>query len=161
MKPEDQTFQLITENKALRNEISYLKALLAEQTHDLASITRELITHRKKLEYRAQQQNSLLRNPLTYFKNIYRTIKFLRALRKTDLFDPTWYREQYPDILNRRLFSQLPELHYLFHGSIELRATSKQFNGKRYVERYPDIESSGLPPLIHYLLHGKSEGRKI
>jgi glycosyltransferase involved in cell wall biosynthesis len=39
------------------------------------------------------------------------------------------------------------------------RRPGKGFDTAHYLETYPDVAGSGLNPLVHYLLHGKREGR--
>src|SRR5450631_2868134 len=33
------------------------------------------------------------------------------------------------------------------------------FDDKFYLKTYPDVAAAGIDPLLHYLLHGASEGR--
>ncbi|MDZ4055449.1 MAG: hypothetical protein U1D69_00530, partial [Polynucleobacter sp.] len=41
----------------------------------------------------------------------------------------------------------------------DLRFDYRKFSADRYLERYPDVQQSGLYPFGHYVLHGLSEGR--
>jgi hypothetical protein len=34
------------------------------------------------------------------------------------------------------------------------------FDGARYLQRYPDVAEARMDPLLHYILHGMSEGRQ-
>lgn len=38
-------------------------------------------------------------------------------------------------------------------------ALSARFDGGAYLERYPDVAASGMPPLVHFLRFGQVEGR--
>lgn len=35
------------------------------------------------------------------------------------------------------------------------------FDGKAYIRDYPDVAQAGMDPLLHYIMHGRHEGRKI
>jgi len=39
------------------------------------------------------------------------------------------------------------------------RIPSTKFDGNYYLRRYPDVKRSNVNPLVHYVLHGKTEGR--
>jgi hypothetical protein len=41
-----------------------------------------------------------------------------------------------------------------------LRLRKKFFDAAFYRVRYPDVAAAGMHPLLHYLQHGASEGRK-
>ena len=62
--------------------------------------------------------------------------------------------------------------HYLDHGKsegrfgeppiipgMEILEIDTDFDAEFYIQSYPDIADSGIDPYIHYLNHGKSEGR--
>lgn len=36
---------------------------------------------------------------------------------------------------------------------------SKKFDGNYYLRKYDDVRKSKTNPLVHYVLHGKEEGR--
>jgi lipopolysaccharide biosynthesis protein/GT2 family glycosyltransferase len=90
------------------------------------------------------------------------------------LFDTRWYLAHYPDIAAQGLN---PLLHYLRHGAkegrrfndtmrqgdtiskIELIAASHLFDRNWYLDRYPDVRTSGVDPILHYLEQGAAEGR--
>jgi lipopolysaccharide biosynthesis protein/GT2 family glycosyltransferase len=90
------------------------------------------------------------------------------------LFDTRWYLAHYPDIAARGLN---PLLHYLRHGAkegrrfndttrqgdtiskMELIVSSHLFDRDWYLDRYPDVRTSGVDPILHYLEQGAAEGR--
>src|SRR5581483_2811016 len=49
---------------------------------------------------------------------------------------------------------------FIVLGDIEGRASGPLFDGELYRARYPDVAEIGMPPLCHYLAHGKTEGRQ-
>lgn len=76
------------------------------------------------------------------------------ALKRSELFDPDWYRDQYPDAAGVDVVR-----HYLIHGGLEGRSPSRSFCSATYLNYYPDVREAGLNPLAHYLLEGRAEGR--
>jgi len=54
-----------------------------------------------------------------------------------------------------------PILHYLHHGSRELRNPSGDFSTGGYLRRYAGVRNSGINPLYHYLRYGKERGFEI
>jgi len=49
----------------------------------------------------------------------------------------------------------------LLYGGFEGRNPSEKFNSSYYLEQNPDVKSSGMNPLLHYIIFGKAEGRSI
>ena len=78
------------------------------------------------------------------------------ALRKSDMFDETWYLQTYPDVANSNLGAVE---HYLQFGATERRNPGPGFDTDAYLKNNPDVSDSGLNPLVHYITHGKIEGR--
>lgn len=76
-------------------------------------------------------------------------------LKQSPLFDAKWYLERNPDVPENDAFG-----HYLRYGGREGRAPSAEFDSAWYMERYEDVRSSGMNPLIHYLVRGASENRE-
>jgi len=84
------------------------------------------------------------------FSRIFRTIKDIRAIKKSKLFDSEWYLSQYPDVLSAGVD---PVKHYLTHGWIENRNPSAAFETTRYIESHPEIN---MCPLVHYIQNRKT-----
>lgn len=72
------------------------------------------------------------------------------------LFDPDWYRAQYPDIGGT---DEDAALHYLEHGVREGRDPSPWFDTRHYLRVNPDVAESGANPLLHYHERGWRELR--
>lgn len=76
-------------------------------------------------------------------------------VRQSELFDEDWYVEAHlngvkpPDAV----------VHYLKFGSVAGLDPGPLFSISRYLAAYPDIAEEDIDPLVHYLLHGKDEGR--
>lgn len=76
-------------------------------------------------------------------------------LRNSSRFDPDFYTEGF-----RKRHGYLPEgfdpySSYLKLGSEETVKPSKHFGAHRYFERFPDIRTYGICPLVHYELIGR------
>lgn len=89
--------------------------------------------------------------------NIKKAIKYKKAseIINPDLFDSEFYAKRY-NIQDENLL-----LNYLFEGYKKGYSPSIDFNGEKYLEDYPNVKKSGMNPLVHYVLYGKEEGKKI
>jgi glycosyltransferase involved in cell wall biosynthesis len=74
-------------------------------------------------------------------------------VRKSDYFDAKWYERNIPKGLD-------PALHYVVLGEQLGWRPSPSFDPSYYREKYPDIASNGISPLLHYSGHGRREGRR-
>ncbi|MFO1405039.1 MAG: glycoside hydrolase family 99-like domain-containing protein [Azonexus sp.] len=78
-------------------------------------------------------------------------------IKKSALFDVSWYFGQYQD---RYKISGNPLEHYLIHGVQEGLNPSLGFDTRFYLERNPDVLAAGVNPLVHYACQGRIEGRQ-
>lgn len=69
--------------------------------------------------------------------------------------DKTFYVENNPEVAG---FD--PTRHYLAQGWKRGLDPSPAFSTNYYLQRYPDIAKAGIPPLLHYAVNGRSEGRE-
>jgi hypothetical protein len=72
------------------------------------------------------------------------------------LFDPAWYRRQYPDAAHS---GESALYDYLQAGAAEGRFPNPWFDSAWYLRRYADVQRSGMNPLVHYARYGAKEGR--
>ena len=79
-----------------------------------------------------------------------------RILKDSVLFDSEWYVSQYPDV---SLSGLDPEIDYLRFGVLLRRNPSNDFDGVQYRREYIDVRKTGINPLIHFELYGRSDGR--
>lgn len=80
----------------------------------------------------------------------------LELIERSALFDEEWYRA-----LMRHVPDQMrAAIHYLSNGSSGA-APGPHFDAAWYLQQNPDVAEDGMNPLVHYLRHGKEEGRKI
>lgn len=75
-------------------------------------------------------------------------------LRHSPAFDADAYARRLPEDMD-------PALHYVIVGEALGWRPSSLFDPVYYNERYPDIAQQGLPPLLHFEVAGRSEGRRI
>lgn len=85
-------------------------------------------------------------------------LKFKRKIRKSGLFDETFYLQANADVRKSGID---PIKHYFKFGGFEGRKPNPDFDSRYYLEMYEDVSESGMNPLLHYLLYGKKEGRRI
>ena len=80
-----------------------------------------------------------------------------KILTESELFDPIWYLERYPDLKSAGVD---PFEHYLEYGGFEGRWASPYFHSDYYLNNYVDIAKAKINPLVHYVMYGEKEGRK-
>lgn len=76
------------------------------------------------------------------------------VIKSSHLFDEKWYLQTYLE--NK---PQDPIKHYVDVGCKNNCNPSRHFNTAWYLENNPDVKKSGMNPFVHYILHGKKEGR--
>ncbi len=81
----------------------------------------------------------------------------LRAIRGSGLFDPVYYLGAYPAI--HPLYKRMPLRHYLLFGEALGYRPNPDFCPEAYLKYNPDVAESGIPPLYHFAISGKDEGR--
>jgi glycosyltransferase involved in cell wall biosynthesis len=74
-------------------------------------------------------------------------------IEASGLFDAGWYRRRYPGVTGD------PIEDYIRHGAKAGRDPGPEFDTQWYLESNPDVARSAINPLVHYLLHGRNEGR--
>jgi hypothetical protein len=78
-------------------------------------------------------------------------------VRASEVFDEHWYLKHYPDA--RSWDSPLD--HFLTKGWKLGYDPGPGFSITAYLEANPDVAEAGVNPLIHWLRHGKKEGRLV
>lgn len=73
------------------------------------------------------------------------------AILASDLFDASWYVEQYPDVAEYR---HSPLEHFLRYGAAEARNPNPFFDTAWYLAAYPEAVASERNPLAYYALFG-------
>jgi glycosyltransferase involved in cell wall biosynthesis len=81
-----------------------------------------------------------------------------REITASKFFNRHWFEEQYPHV---RLGQYDAATYYLRYGVSQRMQPSINFDAVWYIERYKDVAASGGNPLLHYIRHGRPEGRRI
>lgn len=84
--------------------------------------------------------------------------KIIEKIRKSGLFDPTWYIEKYGA---DHEIGDDPLLHYLTQGEINKFNPSSRFCARSYLLSHKDVADAKINPLVHYVIYGQIENRKI
>lgn len=83
----------------------------------------------------------------------------VQVVRSSAFFDSDWYLRQYPELRDNRLARRDPALHYYRHGAAQGLNPGPDFDTRWYWANYPDVRSTGINPLVHFVLFGQGEGR--
>ncbi|HXE12403.1 MAG TPA: glycosyltransferase [Bryobacteraceae bacterium] len=86
----------------------------------------------------------------------FRQRKTVNLLRRSGLFDGTYYLEQNLDLAATQVD---PLLHYVMNGANEGRNPHLLFDSFFYLNQNPDLAQADVNPLAHYLEVGSKEGR--
>ena len=78
------------------------------------------------------------------------------AVQASGLFDEAWYLKRFPDVATLGMGAAE---HYLWIGARLSRNPSPGFDGNAYLAANEDVAECGVNPLLHYVRHGKQEGR--
>lgn len=78
-------------------------------------------------------------------------------LLESDLFDPHWYSDAYPDVAES---SMTPEEHYLKFGAKEYRDPSTAFSTAKYFMQHPYLNPLTDNPLVHHIMATKGFGAR-
>jgi GT2 family glycosyltransferase len=79
---------------------------------------------------------------------------YRELIEQSGLFDAGWYGATYG-------VAQDALVHYLTVGATRGHSPSPHFDGPHYWQSNPDVKAEGFNPLLHYLLHGRGEGRAL
>jgi hypothetical protein len=82
-----------------------------------------------------------------------------QVVRTSALFDAQWYLRRYPQLQKDRLAQRDPAKHYHQKGAAQGLNPGPEFDTQWYWANYPDVRSTGINPLVHFVLYGQSEGR--
>ena len=86
-------------------------------------------------------------------------VNLKNRLKTTGIFDEEWYISTYPEVAKRRKWRSEPIEHFFEKASKGGYWPGVWFNPEWYLQYNEDVKRSGVNPLIHYLYHGKGEGR--
>ncbi|MGV8840751.1 MAG: rhamnan synthesis F family protein [Bauldia sp.] len=80
----------------------------------------------------------------------------LRSMAASDLFDAAWYAATYPEHAATGLDAIE---HFAAIGAYEGKDPGPDFSTRGYLEDNPDVARAGANPFLHFLHHGRAEGR--
>ena len=87
-------------------------------------------------------------------KNVLKKWIEYQTIKRSGLFDPTYYLLHNPDVKDAN-----PLSHFIEYGWKEGRNPSQAFDTRFYLATNPDVQKAGGNPLLHYLRFGQTEGR--
>ncbi|KPL51707.1 hypothetical protein ABB55_05245 [Prosthecomicrobium hirschii] len=79
----------------------------------------------------------------------------IAEIRASGLFDADWYRAAHPEA-----DAGDPLEHFVEIGLDAGHDPGPGFDGAFYLAGNPDVAEAGISPLLHYLRHGRAEGRQ-
>lgn len=148
--------------QTLEDEVLEKRRQLGRCTNQLKQMN-QLVERAQEAIFNARVQTSrsmvkvLLRAVSRFRPSRYRIRSQVALVERCPFFDAKWYALRNPDVALRAL--DLAE-HYVLHGGVEGRAPGPNFSSRQYLDKYRDVLESRQNPLVHFLTHGQSEGRK-
>ncbi len=84
------------------------------------------------------------------------TQQLQRIVEESGYFDEIWYSRHHPEVINSNLS---PIQYFIEYGLWKWHDPGPSFSCDRYISKYSDVAIAGTPPFLHFLRHGKQEGR--
>lgn len=84
--------------------------------------------------------------------------KHIAIIRDSGLWDEKWYLSRYPEAVSYRYGALW---HYVLVGALKGYDPSPGFSTIDYLNVNTDVGRSNINPLVHYLVYGSKEGRRI
>ncbi|EKO3611285.1 hypothetical protein M3914_002463 [Vibrio metschnikovii] len=173
------TIQLEDEKQVrheLEQQLNQAKTDVQQRFYEIAKLTQKLLSLEEQLSVKptepvveqspqAEKKWHLVEDFLmlpSRFKKARKSRMALRKqveiIKKSTLFDASWYLTQYPEVKSMKYG---PEEHYILFGANQHFNPSDDFDTEWYLINYPDVKDAGINPLLHYIKYGKNEGRLI
>ena len=164
--------ELASENSRLLIEIGNLSERVNAQTDEIAALTaiaeqraQEIAAFTEKKAAKARSRVNSWFELLPWKKteragssNKQKKVTDDHLIRNSGFFDEDWYFQKY----GGEKFSKRKSLnHFMSVGWQAGNDPGPRFSVTWYMEKYPDVASSGLNPLVHYLKFGQKENRII
>jgi chromosome segregation ATPase len=169
---EAQVTRITRDKQALAERSDGLQRELAERFEEVAELTRAL----KAQSTDAEQANARARQVSAELERVQRSASWRlttplrvfggsasrkgnpgrmnrRLVEESRLFDPRWYRENYPDVAE---YSGDLLDHYLHIGWKEGKDPGPGFSAIAYLRDHPEAAKSEQDPLTHFLQFGTS-----
>lgn len=155
--------------KTVNNGLPY-KGLSVERAVDIGTHLSFLLIDKYEERAKAAALNSVFSYPdlldAQSFLNIapmkflvkifskFKNERDLKIIRRSGLFDASYYLENNPDVAARGLDALR---HFVFFGWKEVRRPNMDFNIAEYILKYPEFIKLGINPLVHYITRQKTE----
>ncbi|MAF63146.1 MAG: glycosyl transferase family 1 [Blastomonas sp.] len=162
---EERLGKLNSQNEYLERKINWLRSKSGEESfipskekpnsnHSLnnSSLQPALIKVINAMESEASRRKGLS------FPKSKRARRDKALIAKSEYFDIEYVASQLKQ-LGLEVKDPL-EFFVSFGTELEL-SPSVKFDTKSYLAMYPDVKDSGINPLLHYIKHGKAEGRVL
>lgn len=165
LRLEEQLSKLQERNKYLEEKVNWLRGKAGDIN---------FIPSKAKPEFRGGADNSSLQSALVDVINKMESklrgrvglsfAKSKRARRDKSLISKSeYFDKEYIVSQLKQLGLQVKdplEFFISFGAELEL-SPSEKFDTKSYLAMNPDVKDSGINPLLHYIKHGKAEGRVL
>jgi len=138
-----------SEAEALRAQAERERAQALERNLQLESCLMSLTAALTSL-----QNSGLLRR----MRKRIRDWRHAKLIRNSPQFDADWYIRRYPDV-SAHGFD--PAYDFLWNAALLERDPGPGFDSSWYLRQYPDVSQTAINPLVHYILFGAAEGRRI
>ena len=162
---EEQITHLKEQNNYLEEKVNWLRGKVSESN---------FIPSKAKPESRFPLDNSRLQSALVgvinamestalekarlpFFKSK-RARKDKALLAQSEYFDKEYVANQLKQL---GLKVKNPLEFFVSYGAALELSPSEKFDTKSYLAMNPDVKDSGINPLLHYIKHGKAEGRVL
>ncbi len=82
-------------------------------------------------------------------------LRNMYLIKQSGYFDDKYYKVEYPEVHGNRL------KHYYYEGWKKGYNPSNKFDNDYYLLHNTDVANADINPLLHYIISGKREGRRI
>jgi glycosyltransferase involved in cell wall biosynthesis len=140
------------------------EAELATLRNDLALRDAEIVSLRGLVDRASARTDALLHSWQHSFRNfasskLYRKTQYeedYRIIQSSGLFDAKYYLTANRNADDEK---QDPVSHFILKGASELRNPNAEFDTAGYLANNYDVLIARVNPFVHYLIHGRKEGR--
>ena len=165
LKLEDQVKSLTEQNKDLEEKVNWLRS----KTGDVSFIPSKVkpgssfslsdsSLHSALVEVINSMESKIRGSVGFSFLKSKRARKDRLLISNSEYFDIEYVSTQ----LNQLGLKVKDPLEFFVSFGAELELSpSEKFDTKSYLAMNPDVKSSGINPLLHYIKHGKAEGRVL
>lgn len=161
---EEQVKSLTEENKSLEEKIDWLRSktggsFMPSKAKLGASFSSGDSTLQSALvEVINTMESTALEKARLSFSKSKRARKDKALIAQSEYFDKEYVANQLKQL---GLKVKKPLEFFVSYGATLELSPSEKFDTKSYLAMNPDVKNSGINPLLHYIKHGKAEGRVL